>query len=40
MKPSKISKEEYGFFTENDDELALMYGNDLEFLKRNSAEFN
>ena len=40
MRPSKINKEEYELFMENDYELALKYGNDIDFLKRNNAEFS
>ena len=32
-------KQEYELFLENDEELALKYGNDMGFLKRNNAEF-
>ena len=38
-RPSKIPSDEYELFMENDSELACKYGNDIEFLKRNSAEF-
>ena len=38
-KPGKIPAEEYELFLENDEELALKYGNDMGFLKRNNAEF-
>ncbi len=37
-KPSKIAREEYELFMDNDRELAKKYGNDIEFLKRNCAE--
>lgn len=40
VRSSKISQTEYGQFMENDNELALKYGNDINFLKRNRAEFN
>lgn len=40
VRSSKISQTEYEQFMENDDELALQYGNDISFLKRNRAEFN
>lgn len=40
MKPSKISRDEYELFMENDIDLAVKYGNDKYFLKRNNAEFN
>lgn len=32
MRPSKIKKDDY--------ELASKYGNDIDFLKRNNAEFS
>ena len=38
VKPSRINPEDYGLFMENDYELALQYGNDIDFLKRNNAE--
>ena len=38
MRPSKIKKDDYELFMENDYELALKYGNDIDFLKRNNAE--
>lgn len=38
VKPSRIKPEDYGLFMENDYELALQYGNDIDFLKRNNAE--
>ena len=37
-KPSKIDRELYELFLENDYELALAYGNDIQFLKKNNAE--
>ena len=40
MRPSKIKKDDYELFMENDYELALKYGNDIDFLKRNNAEFS
>lgn len=40
MKPSKIKQDDYELFLENDYELALKYGNDIDFLKRNNAEFS
>lgn len=40
IKPSKIQQEDYELFMENDYELALKYGNDIDFLKRNNAEFS
>ncbi|MDY3795644.1 MAG: DUF1062 domain-containing protein [Agathobacter sp.] len=39
-RPSKIPSDEYELFMENDSELACKYGNDIEFLKRNNAEFH
>lgn len=39
VKPSRIKKEDYELFMENDYDLALKYGNDIDFLKRNNAEF-
>lgn len=38
-KPTKIPPDEYRLFMENDVGLAYKYGNDIEFLKRNNAEF-
>lgn len=38
-RPAKIKQEEYELFLENDYELAEKYGNDVDFLKRNKAEF-
>lgn len=38
VKLSRIKPEDYGLFMENDYELALQYGNDIDFLKRNNAE--
>lgn len=38
-KPNRISQEEYRRFLENDEDLALQYGNDKAFLKRNRVEF-
>lgn len=40
MRPSKIKKDDYELFMENDYELASKYGNDIDFLKRNNAEFS
>lgn len=37
-KPSRIDPEMYDLFMENDYELALQYGSDIDFLKRNNAE--
>lgn len=39
VRPSRIEPEEYELFMENDYALALIYGNDIGFLKRNNAEF-
>lgn len=39
VKPSKIDQEDYELFMENDNDLALKYGKDIGFLKRNNAEF-
>ncbi len=39
VRPSRISDEEYRLFLENDETLAVKYGNDKEFLKRNRVEF-
>ncbi|MDY6328964.1 MAG: DUF1062 domain-containing protein [Lachnospiraceae bacterium] len=39
IRPSRITPEEYELFMENDFELALKYGNNIEFLKKNNAEF-
>ncbi len=38
LRPSQIDPEEYGRFLENDAALALQYGKDIGFLKRNRAE--
>lgn len=40
MRPSKIKKDDYELFMENDYELASKYGNDIDFLRRNNAEFS
>lgn len=40
IRPSKISQNDYELFMENDMDFALKYGNDLDFLKRNKAEFS
>lgn len=37
-KPGRIPADLYELFLENDEETALRYGNDMEFLKRNNAE--
>ncbi|MEE1304756.1 MAG: DUF1062 domain-containing protein [Agathobacter sp.] len=39
MKPSRIKHEEYDLFLANDSDLAMVYGSDIVFLKRNKAEF-
>lgn len=39
VKPSKIPQTDYELFIENDYELAMQYGNDFSFLKKNRAEF-
>lgn len=39
-RPGKIPAEEYQKFLDNDEALALAYGNDLAFLKKNHAEFS
>lgn len=38
-RPSKILPEEYHRFLANDEELALEYGKNIGFLKKNHAEF-
>lgn len=38
-KPKKIPQDLYELFLDNDLETARRYGNDIEFLKRNNAEF-
>ena len=38
IKPDRIPQEEYQLFLDNDEQLALQYGNDKAFLKRNKAE--
>ena len=38
-KPSRIKQDDYELFMDNDFDLAVKYGNDMEFLKRNNAEF-
>lgn len=40
VKPSKIAPSDYELFMENDYEFALEYGNNIEFLKKNHAEFS
>lgn len=39
VRPSKIAPEDYIRFLENDWELALAYGQELSFLKKNRAEY-
>ncbi len=39
IRPGRIPHELYEKFMENDEELAEIYGNDREFLKRNRVEF-
>ena len=38
-KPDRISSEEYQLFLDNDEALAIKYGSDKAFLKRNRMEF-
>lgn len=38
-RPGQISQEEYDLFLDNDEKLAMEYGNDIGFLKRNKVEF-
>ena len=40
IRPSKISQKDYELFMENDVAFALKYGKDMDFLKRNKAEFS
>lgn len=40
VRLAKIKQYEYELFMENDDELASKYGTDIDFLKRNNAEFS
>jgi len=37
-KPSKIPHDLYNLFLENDEDTACIYGNNIDFLKRNNAE--
>lgn len=37
-RPRQISQEEYDLFLDNDEKLAMQYGNDIGFLKRNKVE--
>ena len=39
IKASKIEPAEYALFMENDFNLAVRYGKDMNFLTRNKAEF-
>lgn len=39
VKPSRIVPDEYESFMDNDSSLAKQYGNNINFLKRNNAEF-
>lgn len=39
-RPSKIPREQFEAFQANDEESALAYGNNIEFLKKNHAEFH
>ena len=39
ISPKKIPKELYEKFLSNDEETAYAYGNHIDFLKRNNAEF-
>ena len=39
MKPGKIPEELFEAFQTNDAELAAAYGRDLDFLKKNHAEY-
>ena len=38
--PNRISNELYELFLGNDEDTAIMFGNDIVFLKENNAEFN
>ena len=40
IRPSKISQKDYELFMENDVAFALKYGKEMDFLKRNKAEFS
>ena len=40
IRPLKISQKDYELFMENDVAFALKYGKDMDFLKRNKAEFS
>ncbi len=39
VRPSKISHTDYERFLENDSAYALEYGNNVDFLRKNKAEF-
>lgn len=39
VRPHKIMPETYERFLDNDRDTALSYGNDIDFLKKNRAEF-
>ena len=39
-KPGKIPAELFEAFLDNDDETAMAYGRDIDFLRRNNAEFS
>lgn len=39
VNPSRIDPELYARFADNDADLAEQYGNNMDFLKRNHAEF-
>lgn len=39
IRASKIAPKEYELFMENDFSLAAKYGNNINFLTRNNAEF-
>ena len=39
-KPGKIPTELFEAFLENDNETALAYGRDIDFLRRNNAELS
>ena len=38
--PNKIPNDLYELFLCNDEDIAVRYGNDVDFLKRNNAEFD
>lgn len=38
IRPGRIPEEDFQKFQENDEELAVRYGNDKEFLKKNKVE--